>query len=149
MYILLHDASATCVSSRILNQANNLVYLFGYSNAMSPIGIFSRFNNPNVLFIMLIVLIITLESLKFRILQSVFDMESHRQCIERVFTECFIIRSHINKKCFFIRQMVIILHLVVDLQRIGVKLYSLRLFTSSGVGNFLFTFFHLLNSLQE
>jgi hypothetical protein len=79
------------------------------------------FNGFFLLFVFLFdylfeVVIVGLEFLEVWIVNSQTRVERKRKDLEWVLTEHFVIASHIDKKTFFIGQLLILLHAVVKTQ---------------------------------
>ena len=57
--------------------------------------------------------VVLLEAEEFWVREASFDVESHRNVIERVFVQRFIVVTHVNEQRLFIAQVVIILQFII------------------------------------
>lgn len=114
MDIFLNDAGAFLRPGAICNNVFYLKEILSYLDSLSPVCVLARLYNPNVgggLFA--VTFVVSLEFRKFRIIEAFLDVKSHRERIEGIFADCFVVVLHIDPKSLFVCKMVVILNLVV------------------------------------
>ena len=67
---------------------------------------------------MLTVQVVLLEFQKFLVKKSILDMESYRDKFERVFILGCLETSHIVEQCFFISQVIILVHMIMSFTKL-------------------------------
>ena len=120
MNILLHNASSLSWSSAFLNNAHKLVPFLCYLDTHSSVCAFSWFCNPDIIGVTMI-FIILLESVEVWVIKALLDMKSDRKCVEWILTDGFIVILHIHKKCLLVAQVVVVLNLICQFDRVGLK----------------------------
>lgn len=99
------------IPSRLRRGINNLFdfgEILGYLNANSSISIFARFNNPNILILLLrLIFAVRLqELLVLWISLPRLDVERQRDCtVKRIQSQSSIVVVHVDEKGFFVVEM--------------------------------------------
>jgi len=115
---VLLDNACTLLGLCVLSyQILDFGEIFGYLDALSPVGIFAWLDDPDVLFVD-VCLVVSLEFEKLGVIEAFFDVERHWQCIKGVLAYSFVVVAHVDPESLLIRKVIVVLNLVIQLVRI-------------------------------
>jgi hypothetical protein len=114
--ILLDDVTPfNTIHSRVLYQSLDVIKIFAHLYSTAPVGVLSRLDDPQLLSKLgqLVkncglarirsVVIELLELEELRIAQTLLDMESKRQALEVITSNCLVIHFHVIVDGFLVR----------------------------------------------
>lgn len=99
--VLLDDAGFLGGARIIRNNLLQLVPLFCHLNTHASVRALARLGYPNIILVGML-FIILLESHKIGVIETFFDMKSHRQRVEGVLSTRLVIVFHVHKQGFFV-----------------------------------------------
>ena len=115
MNVLLNDAGSLSVLGRLDDDVLYFSKILGNLDALTSICVLARFNDPDIRCLFAFAnLVLCSETLKFSVIKSRLDMESHRQSYKGVLADSFIVKHHVEEECLLVGQVVIVFNLIVN-----------------------------------
>lgn len=127
MDVLLDNACSLLGLCVLSYQILDLGEVLGYLDALATVGIFAWLDDPDVLLVD-VCLVVSLEFEKLGVIEAFFDVERHRQSIEGVLANSFVVVAHVDPESLLIRKVVVVLNLVIQLVRIHFRAGDLFVF---------------------
>ena len=102
MYVLLNDAGSLLGLCIVGYQVLDFIKVLGHLDALTAIGVLAGLDDPDV-FLVCVLLVVGLEPEELGVFQAFFDVEGHRQRVERVLANSLVVVAHVDPESLFVR----------------------------------------------